>query len=393
MESLKSMLVDFMKSYNVMDFSEAHNSFKRVGEGFEESLLQKRDYLVVSSVGKGQKSAVPWICFFNEEVTKSAQKGIYVVLLIAADMKSFVVSLNQGYTYYKSQFGQKYGKEKLSIVTDSLRAEIEDMRGFSTKKIDLSAPAKNSLAGGYEAGHILGKTYRLSKLNIDEVIEDLHKVLGIYDSLIEKVGVDIDKYNTQSILNDALELNEDEKSSKLVDTEYKKVVEEGSASFNVSLGDEKDLKTPKKIKAPRRGRKTDFEKLNKNKAKIGFIGETIALDMIKNRLAGSPELLKKIEHTSVIKGDGLGYDIYYKDIGNVDKYVEVKATTEANPLSSIVITDNELEFSRENSDNYELYILYNLDLEIKKCNFLLKKGSIEENFGLRPKTYSLTKKK
>ena len=122
-------------------------------------------------------SFVLYLCFFNEEVTKSAQKGIYVVLLVAADMRSFVLSLNQGYTYYKNKFGTKAGKDKLKIVTRNLREEIEDKRNFSIDEIKLNAPSKNSLASGYEAGHILGKKYDINNYSVEEVIGDLKELL------------------------------------------------------------------------------------------------------------------------------------------------------------------------------------------------------------------------
>jgi len=116
------------------------------------------------------------------------------------------------------------------------------------------------------------------------------------------------------------------------------------------------------------------------------------MDILRANLAGSSELLKKLEHTSIVKGDGTGYDIYYKGIGNVDRYVEVKTTTGANPLASIVMTENEVSFSRENPDNYELYMIYNLNVKAKTYEVIVKKGSVEENFGLLSKSYSLLKK-
>src|SRR4051812_33560390 len=53
-------------------------------------------YLVEGSGGKGNPAVVPWIGVFDPDETTTAQRGMYVVYLFAADMSSIVLSLAQG---------------------------------------------------------------------------------------------------------------------------------------------------------------------------------------------------------------------------------------------------------------------------------------------------------
>lgn len=75
-------------------------------------------------------------------------------------------------------------------------------------------------------------------------------------------------------------------------------------------------------------RKTDFLKLNEIKKRIGDIGEQLVLLYEQQRLIrnNKAELAKKIEHSSAIYGDGLGYDLISYDVFGNKIYIEVKAT-------------------------------------------------------------------
>lgn len=91
----------------------------------------------------------------------------------------------------------------------------------------------------------------------------------------------------------------------------------------------------------------------------GLSGEKLALEYERQRLIhfNKDHLARQIEHVSVEKGDGFGYDIHSYNTDGTDLYIEVKSTKlrKENPF---FITQNEVRFSTEHRDNYSLYRVY-----------------------------------
>ena len=77
----------------------------------------------------------------------------------------------------------------------------------------------------------------------------------------------------------------------------------------------------------------DYTKLNKAKKRIGDMGEDVVIMYETQRLKNSAhsDYADLIEHSSVIIGDGLGYDIvsYQEDGSKI--YIEVKTTKQNKP--------------------------------------------------------------
>ena len=127
-------------------------------------------------------------------------------------------------------------------------------------------------------------------------------------------------------------------------------------------------------KAPtgqRRGRKVDYAKQEAENRSRGLAGELLILEAERKRLvaAGRPDLAKKIEHTSVEHGDGLGYDIKSFSTDGNPLYIEVK-TTSYGLESPFLMTDSELRFARENPASYELHRVFKRDR--KPCAYRLR---------------------
>ena len=59
-----------------------------------------------ASPGKGQWADAPWIAAFNPVITDSAQDGYYPVLLFNSSMDTVYLSLNQGMTKPRAEFGK-----------------------------------------------------------------------------------------------------------------------------------------------------------------------------------------------------------------------------------------------------------------------------------------------
>jgi hypothetical protein len=156
------------------------------------------------------------------------------------------------------------------------------------------------------------------------------------------------------------------------------------------LTDPPDPKPPKKRKPinweSKTGTKKDYLGQDSKNEKLGKSGEEFVVDYEKMRLkvAGKPELAEKVEHVSQTKGDGLGYDVLsFNDDGSV-RWIEVK-TTNYGKSYPFPIEWTEVQCSIDNPDKFYLYRVYNFRNQDRGLYYL--KGSVEENFELKPKTY------
>ena len=101
---------------------------------------------------------------------------------------------------------------------------------------------------------------------------------------------------------------------------------------------------------------------------VGDMGESIVVKYEKKMLrdANRHELADAVEHSALVIGDGLGYDVKsFNEDGSV-KYIEVKTTTQNNALSDFFISSGEMAFADAHKDSYVIYRLYDLD-EKNEC--------------------------
>ncbi|PIB24046.1 hypothetical protein BFP76_02015 [Amylibacter kogurei] len=147
------------------------------------------EFNCVSSVGKGRWTFVPWVAVFHPLITESAQKGYYIVYLVNNADKTISLSLNQGVAQITEEFGNnKSACQELASRAKTMRSRVERIPPRLTQSsIDLG-DAKGPTSG-YEAGHVLGRTYTLDDLaNNNTVEEDLFAILGVYKELITSNG-------------------------------------------------------------------------------------------------------------------------------------------------------------------------------------------------------------
>lgn len=105
-----------------------------------------------------------------------------------------------------------------------------------------------------------------------------------------------------------------------------------------------------------KGKKIDWNKLNKEKSELGLLGEEFVVKVEKDRLGNYK---KKIEHISQTEGDGAGYDILSYDGKGNKKHIEVK-TTCGGFNTPFYLTEREKQAS-ENIENYFIYRVYDFD--------------------------------
>ncbi len=130
---------------------------------------------------------------------------------------------------------------------------------------------------------------------------------------------------------------------------------------------------------------TNFLELEARNRHTGLSGEKLALEYERQRLIhfNKDHLARQIEHVSVEKGDGFGYDIHSYNTDGTDLFIEVKSTKlrKENPF---FITQNEVRFSTENRDNYSLYRVYHLT---KSPRLFTLPGDITTHCKLSPTEY------
>lgn len=131
------------------------------------------------------------------------------------------------------------------------------------------------------------------------------------------------------------------------------------------------------LKIKLRGRTVNFEHLDREKKRIGLLGEKLILkhEFEKASKSGIKDYKKKIEHSSINQGDGLGYDIKSIDSNGDEIYIEVK-TTRQNIQTPFFITRNELECSILYSSKFYLYRVYNFDEKQNTGSILKLKGDM-----------------
>jgi 5-methylcytosine-specific restriction protein B len=152
------------------------------------SLRSRPNVLVKWSLGKGVWAKVPWIALLNSKVTTSTQGGLYAVFLVAEDLSSLNLTLNQGMTDLVEEFGQ-------SGAVAEMRRRAEDYRRRSPQlsqagfrldgAIDLHTAGWRSK--NYEVGTIAWVDMPVDSIPSDELLDTyLEALLSAYDALVEE---------------------------------------------------------------------------------------------------------------------------------------------------------------------------------------------------------------
>ncbi|MEU5839578.1 DUF3883 domain-containing protein [Streptomyces diacarni] len=136
----------------------------------------------------------------------------------------------------------------------------------------------------------------------------------------------------------------------------------------------------------------DYIQLEAKNAQLGLAGEISILEYEEKRLRnlGAVKLANRIEHVSVTKGDGLGYDIHSFEADGRDKLIEVKTTTGSNYVP-FYVSRNELRVSQDQSDFYCLSRVYDYPLSHtprQKVKFYELNGRLDRTCELRTETFA-----
>lgn len=196
--NLRDLFFEFMDKYST-ELSEARKTenFKRPFGGLVRkdivniisSFMADKTYYIKGSVGAGRWTDVPWIAIFDTRITKSAQKGIYIVYLLNKDTKELYLTFNQGATDVAQEGSSSDGKLAFTGIASSSgnktldklksRAQVIREKLCITEEIDISSVETGSPA--YNAGCICYKKYTLENIPDDEELKkDLMQYIELY---------------------------------------------------------------------------------------------------------------------------------------------------------------------------------------------------------------------
>ena len=152
------------------------------------SVRQRPDISVNWSLGKGVWAKIPWVALLNRRVTTSTQSGLYIVFLIAEDLSTVYLTLNQGMTDLVKQFGQKTASNRLIERSKEYQGQVNNLREVGVtigSEIDLKTDGWRSK--NYEIGTICYVRFPSDELPTDDRLESLlESLLETYDRLVNE---------------------------------------------------------------------------------------------------------------------------------------------------------------------------------------------------------------
>lgn len=180
------MVIDSRSAFHPLGGFIRHEATDAVSEGLGELGVRLQ---VEGSAGAGNWAAVPWISVFDPAITITATHGYYVVYLFHANEPIVYLSLNQGTTSVRAEFGART-REILRDRADLIRKRVAEFAEFlSVNEIELGSDAR--LPGDYAAGHSLGVTYALNTLPDEmQLRSDLQTIVRAYRALTFRGGID-----------------------------------------------------------------------------------------------------------------------------------------------------------------------------------------------------------
>ncbi len=158
-----------------------------VPKALSEAIGSNPRYVTRGSPGQGNWARAPWAAVYDRFITESAQDGYYVVYLVREDFAGIHLSLNQGVTSARKQYGAE-AKRALRVRSADFLARLGPMaEGLNTGTIDLASGGSANLSSYYEAGNICSIYYPLEELPDDATLKaDLRRFVDMYFVLVSR---------------------------------------------------------------------------------------------------------------------------------------------------------------------------------------------------------------
>jgi MrcB-like, N-terminal domain/AAA domain (dynein-related subfamily) len=149
------------------------------------SVRQRPDIIVNWSLGKGVWANIPWVALLNRRITTSTQSGLYIVFLVAEDLSTVYLTLNQGMTDLVKQFRQKSAANTLIERSKTYQGKVTNLRDVGiTIGSDIDLKTDGWRSKNYEVGTIGYVRFPSDNLPTDDRLEEvLELLLETYDRL------------------------------------------------------------------------------------------------------------------------------------------------------------------------------------------------------------------
>lgn len=345
--------------------------------------LDPHIYLSEGFPGKGTGAVIPRLAVFDRELSVHPSSGYHIAYLFCADGSGVFLSLNQGWAPFEQRYGIRRGREKMKTVSCALRRMLTSPLGdFPLESMDLqSGQFHSALLRSYELGHICGTFYPAAELPEEErLVWDLRNMVGVLRELKGRMrGRSLREFNDGILTEEQIGLQGIEECDTALDS----AAEWGdSGILTLTLSPDRFAVTEPGSFVPH---KTNYLFKHLKDRKIGLAGEKMVVAYEKKYLIGigRKDLAQKVEHLSLAKGDGGGYDILSYDMDGNQKFIEVKTTSGA-VNAPFELSVNELRFSEKNASSFYLYRLYDFDKIRCKASFFILKGSLYDRVVLKP---------
>nr|WP_240795696.1 DUF3578 domain-containing protein [Bacillus dicomae] len=139
------------------------------------SFIDMNKYVVKGSVGQTKWANVPWFAIMNQKITKSTQRGYYIVYLFSENMQRLYLTIAQGVT--------DTPKEEIEIIKQEIRQHIN--MSSKVKRDDNIFLGTSSSAKDYANSTVAYIEYDANKIPSEkELVEDLEEMLRYYEGFI-----------------------------------------------------------------------------------------------------------------------------------------------------------------------------------------------------------------
>lgn len=377
--SLKSLIEFIMNNYDTSATFKNNVVADQIRHGInnipDTQNISSSRFKFKGSPGQGAWAEVPWIGLFDTVTFKrSAKQGIYLVYLLSTDQKRIYLSLNQGWTSFKDIYGKKEAYKKVELIAKSLRHVIPEdlLTNISNTNYKINLGSNKENPKGYSASNIISIEYDRDNLpSNSQMIKDLLVMKQILTEVIDNVKVSYGKHviHSKKSGDNSLTFN-NEHATHYIEPELPPHNDkQKDITYNESY------------------QKQDYEQIQKIKKFWGDNGEAWVKrnEQLKLRECGRNDLAEKVEHVSVTKGDGLGFDIVSFDENGNKIFIEVKTTTGKD--KDFQISANELKASEYYGDNYYIYRVFNFNNDNKDPQYYILNGNMFNKLNLKATYY------
>jgi hypothetical protein len=208
---------------------------------------------------------------------------------------------------------------------------------------------------------------------------DGYKPLGNYQELLHGV--------VEQLLAGAKKLQETAESAVEKPVETLPIVSDIlSILVPPPVRDEKPPFLRETHRAPRKNFPRNYLEIEARNRSLGRAGEEFILRFEHERLwrAGKRTLAERIEHVAQTQNDSMGFDILSFEETGKERLIEVK-TTRYGSLTPFFASRNEVKFSENREDAYQLYRLFHFS---KQPQLFVLNGSLRQTCALEPSQFS-----